>query len=466
MAVRRIRASRVAAPAALLLALLPAAAGAGTTVSLGLRETVERARAGSHLVRAGDQEVAKAGEDLRKARSQRVLPEASLNFASGVVPEAHGNLIFSPDSSNDLRGLGPYYRVELKLVQPLWTFGKLDALERLAQRGVSTQEARRAVTAEGVGLDAVKAYWALAAAVKGEAVARDMRQDFEKLQREVEERIRSEKAGVSDADLLDVKSDGYAIDRTYYDSVELRLAASDALRALVDLPPGSEPVTRDEAPPAVALDAAGMEAFAARAVAGQRQVRALEEGVRALTAKVELERASRNPVLFLAAGAGYAHAGNRTEQDNPWANETFNYQRVGAEVGLRFDSDIFRGKYDVGAAEAERRALEEQLAAARELVTVEARHAYREAGRDRALLDSARAALKAAKSRLRLTLDNWETGIGEVHDVLDAYEKFYRLRAEEPQREYALNCALAALASVLGDINLYLEWVQHGNVSL
>ena len=86
--------------------------------------------------------------------------------------------------------------------------------------------------------------------------------------------------------------------------------------------------------------------------------------------------------------------------------------------------------------------------------------------RERALLESARSALKAAKSRLRLVLDTWETGLGEVSEVLDAYEKYYELRAEEPQRELALSLALARLGFVLGDVNLYLGWVEHGKVSL
>jgi outer membrane protein TolC len=90
----------------------------------------------------------------------------------------------------------------------------------------------------------------------------------------------------------------------------------------------------------------------------------------------------------------------------------------------------------------------------------------REARRTRALLDSARTALKAAKSRLRLVLDNWETGVGEVSDAIDAYEKYYRLLVEEPQREYEFNVALVRLGFVFGDVNLYLGWVHDGKVSL
>ena len=187
---------------------------------------------------------------------------------------------------------------------------------------------------------------------------------------------------------------------------------------------------------------------------------------RALAAKVELERRSRNPVLFIAGGIGYAHAGNRDEQDNPWVNDDFNYARIGAEIGVKWDANLYRRGIDVSEARAEHRALLEQLEALRAKVGVEARRALREVRRTSALLDSARSSLKAAKSRLRLELDNWETGVGEVSDVIDAYEKYYRLRVEEPQREHDLNVALARLGFVLGDVNLYLGWVHDGKVSL
>jgi len=433
------------------------------TVRLGLRAAVDRAVSESHLVRAGDFDVAKAGEGLRKARAQRILPKAEVNLAGGVVPEARGDVVYSPDSSGDL---GPYYRAELKLVQPLWTFGKLDALEQLARDGVAAEEARRSLTREGVAYDAAKAYWAVAAAGRAESIAGDMRRDFDELLREVEKRLADESSGVDDADLLDVKASAYGIDKVRLDALEARRAAGDALRALCGLPEASEPESVDEPPPAIAVDDALFAQAAARALAGHREVRALEAAARALAAKVELQRRSRNPLVFLAAGAAYAYAGNRDDQDNPWVKDDFNYTRIGAEVGVSWDANLHRSGIDVSEAAEEHRALLERLAALRAKVALDVRQALRAAARERDLLAAARASLKAAKSRLRLVLDTWETGLGEVPEVLDAYAKYYQLRAEEPQRELALNLALARLGYVLGDVGLYLGWVDRGKVAL
>lgn len=451
---------------AIVVLCCTAAAARAEALRLGLGEVLQRAAAESHLLKAGNHDLARAEAGLRKARLQRILPEAKVNLAGGLTPEARGTVVASPETSSDFEDLGPYYRLELKLVQPLWTFGKLAALETLAQRGVAAEQARRGLTGETVAFDAAKAYWALAAAARGEAVARSMRSDFDELLREVEKRLADENSGVDDADLLEVRANAYSIDRLHLEALDARRSAADALRALLALPEGSEPEAVDEPSPLVDLDEARFGQVASRAVESHREVRALAAAVQAQGAKVELQRKNRNPVFFIAGGVGYARAANRDQQDNPWVHDSFNFWRMGAELGLAWDANLWNKNVDVSEAEAEHRALLEKLTALRAKTAVDVRRALREAVRDRALLDSARAALKAAKSRLRLVLDNWETGLGEVSDVLDAYEKYYSLRAEEPQREYELNVACARLGFVLGDLNLYLEWVRHGKTSL
>jgi outer membrane protein TolC len=454
------------ASVALLGGVLAASTAAAAEERLSLRAVVERAVAESHLVKAGGFEVAKAGEGVRKAQALRILPEVTFDINGGVVPEARGTVVSSPDTSSDLSSLGPFYRVDLKFVQPLWTFGKIDATETLAREGLATQKARSTLTGQNVAFDATRAYWALAAAAAGEAISRNMRKDFDKLQSEVEKRVTDETSGVSDADLFEVRTSNYSIDRLYLDALEVRRTAADALRVVLNLPGEGEPALVHEPPPLVEMEESRTADLVARAVEAHPEVRAMTAATRVLAAKVELQRRSRNPVLFLAGGVGYAHAGNRDEQDNPWVNDDFNYTRIGAEIGMKWDANLYRKNIDVSEALAEQRALLEQLEVLRSKVTVEVRRALRETQRTHLLLESARTSLKAAKSRLRLVLDNWETGVGEVSDVIDAYEKYYRLKVEEPQREYELNVALARLGFVLGDVNLYLGWVHDGKVSL
>jgi outer membrane protein TolC len=81
-------------------------------------------------------------------------------------------------------------------------------------------------------------------------------------------------------------------------------------------------------------------------------------------------------------------------------------------------------------------------------------------------LKAARESLKASKSWLRLSLENWDMGIGEVDRLLDAYEAYYRMKGVEIEMELEYNLSLARVAKALGDLDLYLDWVKSGTVEL
>ena len=254
-------------------------------------------------------------------------------------------------------------------MQPLWTFGRLDATETLAREGLATQQARSALTGENVAFDATRAYWALAAAAAGEAIARNMRRDFDKLQREVEKRVADESSGVSDADLFEVRTSSYSIDRLYLDALEAPAHRRGRPAR------GPEPARGGASPRSCTnrrRSSRSTRAAPRRWSPGRsrrtRRCGRMTAATRVLAAKVELQRASRNPVLFLAAGAGYANAGNRDEQDNPWASEEFNYASDRRRDRSRLGHEPApAGTIDVSAAEAERRSLSEKLEGARAL---------------------------------------------------------------------------------------------------
>src|SRR5205085_1163358 len=51
----------------------------------------------------------------------------------------------------------------------------------------------------------------------------------------------------------------------------------------------------------------------------------LDAGLAARAAKIDIERASYFPSLFVVGGIRYAYAPNRERQTNPFANDEFNY---------------------------------------------------------------------------------------------------------------------------------------------
>jgi outer membrane protein TolC len=85
-------------------------------------------------------ELAAAEADLALARAARWFPIASSTLLVGPVPEARGTVTQPIAGSNrSLSGLGPFGRIDLNVVQPLFTWGRLDAAQAAARAGIEAR---------------------------------------------------------------------------------------------------------------------------------------------------------------------------------------------------------------------------------------------------------------------------------------------------------------------------------------
>jgi outer membrane protein TolC len=419
----------------------------------------------SHVVRAADLEVEKAGVAVKRARAERYVPKAELLVETGLVPEARGTVLDSPDEDSDVDGLGPFYKINLKVVQPLYTFGRLKNLERMAREGLGAAEANRELAQQELSLLVIETYWALAFSREAAAIAEELKENFEKLLAEVEERLKDEESEVDDGDLFEIRSSTYRIEKLFLDSREKSRKALMALRLLVGAGEDAQVATAGEKSPAFQGKMEDFERFLAEKGVRDKQLEVLERVAGALEKKIDLSRSERYPLVFLAAGAGVAEAENREDQTNPFVVDDYNYARIGAEIGISWGPNIFKKNLETKEMEKERLALLEKTEALRRKLTLEASARFGDAAKNRALLDSAQESLKASKSWLRLSLDNWELGIGEVKRLLDAYEAYYEMKGIEVAMELEYHLSLARVAAALGDVNLYLSWVEEERAS-
>jgi outer membrane protein TolC len=408
----------------------------------------------------------RAAVSLKRARAERYVPETELTLETGVVPAARGTALDSPDEMDSLDSLGGFYKVGLTVVQPLYTFGRLSHLEQTAREGMGAAAAKTGLTVQEISLLAIQTYWQLSSARRALSLAGELRDNFNTLVAETKARLEDEDSEVDDGDLLEVKSSTYGIEKTYLDAGEDLRVATFALRTLVGSAEGDAFDTADETSPELGFGVNEIERHLAEKGSSTKEVELLEAASRALKSKINLLRSDRYPVVFLAAGAGHARAPNRDDQTNPFVVDNFNYSRLGAEIGLKWKPNIYKKNLEVEEMEKEYGALLETIEALKRKAAVEASAALGGAVQNRNLLEAARVSLKASRSWLRLSVENWDLGIGEVNRLLDAYEAYYRMKGVEIVMELEYNLSLAMVADALGDLNLYLEWVKSGTVEL
>ncbi|MFC2164545.1 TolC family protein [Acidobacteriota bacterium] len=431
-----------------------------------LNTAIMTAREQNPIGKAADFDVEKASMNIRKAIIQKYIPILDFKFHTGLVPAAKGDIFSSPDKQTDLDGLGPFFRMDLELIQPLYTFGKATSAVNAAREGFHAEESRKDFLLEELSFRVVQAYWGLSSAQKIELLAVDSQESYQLLLSEIQKRVDNEESDVDDTDLLEAKSLHFDVERIKQDSIERMVLARTAFNTLLYLDQYEEVSTAIEPSPSFKPSENLLEELIMMAGKTRPDVQGLSAATKAIEAKMAIAKGQRFPNIFLFAGLNYAHADNRQDQTNPFAVDNFNYRSLGAGIGLRWNLNIFQHNADIQKSRAEYNATIERMKSLKNNIRLEVTKAFIEAQKNFNLLEAARKSLKSTKTWLRVSYDNWEMGIGESWRLIRAYEAYYRMRSLEIEREYAYNVSLAKLGNMLGDIDSYVGWVQNGRVTI
>lgn len=416
------------------------------------------------LTRASRLDVQRRQLDVEQYENFWNLPSFALNAYSGVVPAARGDIFYSPDSSSDLNDLGPFYRFEVGVVMPLYTFGRLRHAAGAARGAVGAEQARADRTRDELTLQVVNLYWGLVGARELLEVAHEMRDSYAELLAKVDEKL--EAGAIDPNDAYEARSAQFDIDRAALDAEETHAVIQRALAELL----GDDPRTLYEPShtesPEVALTREALPQLQLRAERGHPQLRALRAAVGALEEAMALEKSDRWPIILAGGGFSMAQSPARDDQDNPFVYDEFNFRRLAAAMNVRWDLNFARHQLDFNKRRLERDATEARVQALGLRLSIDVHRTLEQALKLVGLVESARETRRETRRWLRTAFDDFDLGIGAAQPLIKAYRADYRLQGLVIETQYQLNTALAELALVLGDFHTYVRWIADGRVSL
>ncbi len=350
-------------------------------------------------------------------------------------------------------------------VFPLFTFGKLRNLKRLANAGVALKKVQVLQYQQETIKLVLQAHTTLMLARESQAILRDAKQVVDKAQRRVQADL-----GGGDEDDCDADPDEATSDRDPNDLIKVELAEIDveqkmrealraealALAALWDLAGAAAPRGFDVRETALlpwALDGGlrPLTEYRELAIRERPEAHMARAAVEARKAQEKLARAAFLPDLGLAVGVGFAtsNAVDR-EMNKLYYQDPFNYSRATAALALRWRWDFHNTTFDLQKARAERSAQEYQQAAAELLLGQDVSRAYQdvvEADHRIALTHRA----TDLSWRLVVSLEQRDmVGGGDAETLLRALSDWYKKRFEEAEAIHAHNEAVAALSRAVG----------------
>jgi outer membrane protein TolC len=417
---------------------------ARTVVMLPVDEAVARGLAASHRIA----EAVARGEAATAAVTQQRaagLPQVAALAgytrtnhvdAFTILAPPHGLFTIYPDIPDN-------WRTRLDLQWPIYTAGRLDALEHAARAEAAASASDIEQTRAELRLEIKRSYWALVMAREAITVVQGSLDQTTEHLRDVRNQL--------DAGLVPPNDVSTAAAQEARQRMLLVQATVDrdvtaaALARLVGIDPDTEIV------PTSALDARSPERQPIAALLGEarrsRPERAgLEQRVAEWDDRGRAASAGRKPTVSIAAGVDYARPNPRIFPRVDEFNESWD---AGANVTWAlFDGN--RSKADVAQTTANGRAARERLEEFDSVMVVEIRQRLAELNASDAAIAAADAEVLAATDARRVVGNRFTAGVATSTDVVDAQLRVLQAGLDRAQALANTRIAEARLDRAIG----------------
>jgi outer membrane protein len=427
----------------LILMLLPASAARAQTLRLTLQEAIRRGLETSHRLA----EATARGDAARAVVDQRravTLPQISAQ--AGYTRTNHVDEFGVPFPTGQLRLIYPdvpdNYRTRLDVQWPLYTGGRLQALERAARAEADASTDDLASARADLTLEISRAYWNLVTASEARRVVEQAVLRIDAHLRDVRNQLA---AGlVPPNDVLSVEAQASRQRMLSVQAAAARDVAATELGRLVGAPEG--PIEAAEPPDAAPPPPASIDELVDAARRQRPERAALLKRVAAADERGHAAAGGVHPTIAANGGVDYANPNPRIfPREETWKTSW------DASVNLTWALfDGGRARAEVAEAAAAGRAARERLNDFDAALGAEVRQREREVEASRASITAADDAVRAATEARRVVGERFAAGVATSTDVLDAQVALLQAELDRTQALAAAHLADARLARAVG----------------
>jgi outer membrane protein TolC len=411
-----------------------------------LVQCLERALEFSPEVHEALADIQIAESQLAQAKAGR-LPQLTVTGLSGIVNGTKGEGF---EARTDNSNLGPFFKGELEVVQPLYTFGRLRAEIRAARQGVTTKHAASEQARQAVIAAVKELYYNLLFSRQIQDLLTEVKKNFAKALETAEERLEAQEGDVTQQDILKLRIGLAGVTKEVF-SLERAIAVTRAaLKRQLHLPPAAPFDIADTRLDPVELRLQPLATYLEQVSQYRPELVQLETGLEARKARLQAARSAYYPSLFLAGGVKGAIAPNRDDQKSPFAKDDFNFFNGGMALGLRWQLDFWMTRAKVAERMAEVAKVKAQKQNAETGIALDIRRRYLEVQENQQKLEAAQIARKAARALMVTSLANFTLGIGEAKDVFSNLGLYIRMASDYYKVIRDLNIAAARLSQATG----------------
>ncbi|MBU6284128.1 TolC family protein, partial [bacterium] len=418
---------------------------------IGLGECVRRAVDRAPEVEVARGQVAVSQARLAEVEAKRFLPEAEAVDLFGLARRAEGTVLDPLDTVNT-HAYGVFTKVEVNMVQPIFTWGKITAGIEAATHAVEAQlAASRGVAAE-VSEQVKSLYYNVLLARSVQGIIEEVNDAFTSALETAQRRRAEGDPDVTELGILYLRV-GQA--QSAKELPRIRRGSENALLALrraIAEPEGSRVDVKERRLRPEKAELEPLEAYAERLFLNNPAWRQLDAGMAAKAQEIRTVEADYFPMFFVTGNFRYGYAPRRDRQLNPFAYDTFNIlEGPGGVLGVRWPLNFHVTAARANTARAELGLLEARRRQAATGLPLELKTAYDRVVDTGTAVEKAEVGRRSARAILTLAVTNFDVGIGEPREIIEALATYSRVSTEYYETVRDHNMALAGLSRILGE---------------
>jgi len=407
-------------------------------VVLSLEQLIQLAIERSPEMAEAEKDILIAESDLEQAKAAR-LPQLDALAIGGVVDAADRPIVVvSPrpgPGDRYLRGRlenpdwdpgdpGPFGKLDITVIQPLYTFGKISSRIDAAIKGVEVKKAAREKTRGDVELRVKELYFALLLSRQGKEAAEDVSSFVEDARRRIKKLLELGSTSVDESDLYRVEAYAAEAKRFKAKAESGSKLAYMALKQMIGFPPEKDFELDVKELPKDPRALGDQKDYIEMALRMRPELEQIEKGLEAKKSLVEAAKADMYPSIFLAGVASLAGAPNREHMDVAYIGDEYNHANGGVVLGAKwhFDFGIQQAKMSKAKAEYER-LLHTRDYALRNIPLEVAKH-YQDAIEHMQAFQASEEAASAARKWVVVAFANFDMGVGQARDIFFAVERY------------------------------------------
>lgn len=450
---------KMSAISRVMLVLAVALPSAGYAQTVNLQQAVQMSLNADPRVKEREQLVESARALLEQAKANDGW-RINANLFVGLAPQVKGGFYQGGATSGTTPrtdgpfpgGLSDWTSLQVALIKPLFTFGKIQHYSEAAQGNIDVKRGDVRISKADTVMDVKRAYY-------GYLTARDSRRFLEDVQSRLDSAVNRVDRNLKDDNGESKQSDLYALQAArgilskYLSQAKaIEKISLDGLKVLTGVGMDADLQVADDSLTPVALPQDSLAELQSRALQDRPEMAQLEAGMRARRALVAAKKSEKYPDVYAGIVGVANYASRRDRLNNPYLYDPFNNAGLTPVVGVKWDMafDVVPAK--VAQEQAELEALNYKNQYAQAGIPFQVSEAYQQMQSNYAAQRDLATGAAAARRWMISALADFNAGLEHADKVAEALKTYALTQAEYLRTVNDYNMNVAQMYRAAGEL--------------